>query len=127
MAHKKQPVILFADDEEVIRKVIRGMLGGDYALLEAENGEEAVRLAKSHKPDIILMDTFMPKMDGYTACFELKKDDATKSIPVVAVTGQAGPLQEKMVLAMGVNAFLSKPFTKEELLGTITSTLEGGS
>lgn len=124
---QKKPVILVADDEDVIRKVMRGMLGGDYTLLEAKNGEEAVNLARSHKPDIILMDTFMPKMDGYTACFNLKKDETTKSIPVVAVTGQAGPLQEKMVLAMGVNAFLSKPFTKEELLRIITSTLEGGS
>ncbi len=121
---QKMATILIADDEDSIRRVVVKMLGNKYVTLEARNGEEAVQLARTNRPDVILMDMFMPKMDGCTACFALKKDEFTRVIPVVAMTGRGGPLEEKLVLTMGAKGYLSKPFKQKDLLDKITPLLK---
>jgi len=121
---QKRATILIADDEESVRRVVIKMLGSKYVALEAKNGEEALQLARANRPNVILMDMFMPKMDGCTACFELKKDEITRVILVVAMTGRGGPLEEKLVLAMGAKGYLSKPFDQKELLNKITPLLK---
>ena len=78
--------ILIADDETGIRTVLGRMLGNNYVVLEAANGEEAVEIAKAQRPDLILMDLIMPKMDGYAACSQIKTNEVTRAIPVVILT-----------------------------------------
>jgi CheY-like chemotaxis protein len=65
----KKTVVLVADDEEGVRHTVGKMLGKAYLVLEAEGGEKAIQIARAYKPDVILMDMFMPKMDGCTALF----------------------------------------------------------
>ena len=91
-----QKTVLVVDDEETVRRVVRKVLGSDYAVLEAMDGEAAVDIAKRQKPDLILMDLMMPKMDGYTACSSIKADQATKVIPVVMLTGVGHELNKKL-------------------------------
>jgi two-component system alkaline phosphatase synthesis response regulator PhoP len=115
--------ILIADDETGVRLTVGRMLDKDYIVLEATNGEEAVEIAKAKKPDLILMDLIMPKMDGYTACSEIKADQATKGIPVVILTGVRHELNKKYAMEMGAKGYLTKPFDIQELRDMITLLL----
>ena len=72
--------ILIVDDEESIRTLVKRFLGRYHTVLEAENGEIAIDIAKREKPDLILMDVMMPKVDGYTACAEIKASELTRGI-----------------------------------------------
>jgi len=115
--------ILIADDETGVRAVLAKMLSKDYIILEAANGEEAVRIAKAQQPDLILMDLIMPKMDGYTACSEIKADEATKGIPVVVLTAVGHSLNKKFAIEMGAAGYVTKPFNIEELIYMINRLL----
>jgi len=116
MGNKK---ILIADDELSIRLMVSGMLGEDYTVLEVSDGQEAINIARSQKPDLILMDIMMPKVDGYTACSALKTDQTTKKIPVVIVTGVGHELNKKLANEIGADDYITKPFSLQSLLDTI--------
>ena len=111
--------ILIADDEPNIRSLVSRMLGKDYIVLGASDGKEAVDMARSQKPDLILMDIMMPKMDGYTACHTIKKDPVTNAIPVVMLTAIGHELNVKLSQEMGANGYITKPFSPRDLLDTI--------
>jgi CheY-like chemotaxis protein len=115
--------ILIVDDETGVRTVLGKMLSNDYIVLEAANGEEAVEIAKVQRPDLILMDLIMPKMDGYAACSEIKADEATKGIPVVVVTAVGHELNKKFATEMGAAGYVTKPFNIQELIDVITPLL----
>lgn len=115
--------ILIADDEPNIRSLVSRMLGKDYIVIEATNGEEAIDIAKRQEPDLILMDLMMPKMDGYAACSSIKTDQATKGIPVVMLTGVTHELNKSFAREMGADGYLSKPFNTDELLRQVKQIL----
>jgi len=115
--------ILIADDEPNIRSLVSRMLGKDYIVIEATNGEEAIDIAKRQEPDLILMDLMMPKMDGYNACSSIKTDQATKGIPVVMLTGVTHELNKSFAREMGADGYLSKPFSADELLRQVKQVL----
>ena len=115
--------VLIADDEENIRRLVRNMLGEQYTVLEAQDGEVAVDIARSQKPDLILIDLMMPKMDGYTACLSIKTDQATKEIPVVILTGIGNEFNKKFAQEMGADGYITKPFSADELLLQVKQVL----
>jgi two-component system alkaline phosphatase synthesis response regulator PhoP len=113
--------VLIVDDEPVVRRLVRQMLSKDYNVLEAQNGEEAISIARSQKPDAILMDMLMPKMDGLTACYIIKTSRSTKAIPVVMLTAIGYELNKKLSQdVMGADGYITKPFTREALLQAIS-------
>ncbi|HXZ94556.1 MAG TPA: response regulator [Dehalococcoidia bacterium] len=118
--------ILIADDEAGIRLTLGKTLDKDYVVLEATNGEEAVEIAKGQKPDLILMDLIMPKMDGYAACSQIKADPATKGIPVVILTAVGHEFNKKFAKEMGAEAYITKPFSIQGLIDVITPLLAKG-
>ena len=111
--------ILIADDEPNVRLLVNIMLSEDYIVLKANDGEEAINIARSQKPDLILMDIMMPKVDGYTACSTIKTEQATKGISVVMLTGIGHELNKKLAKEIGADGYITKPFTLLELLNTI--------
>ena len=115
--------ILIADDEAGVRLTLGKTLDKDYIVIEATNGEEAVEIAKGQKPDLILMDLIMPKMDGYAACSQIKADQATKGIPVVILTAVGHELNKKFAAEMGAEAYITKPFSIQRLIDVITPLL----
>lgn len=115
--------ILIADDEPNVRLLLSSMLGKNYTVIEASDGEEAINIARSQKPSLILMDVMMPKMDGYTACSRIKIDQVTKEIPVVMLTAMDQELNVKLAKEMGADGYITKPFTSLELQNTITRFL----
>ncbi|MBA7666115.1 Alkaline phosphatase synthesis transcriptional regulatory protein PhoP [subsurface metagenome] len=111
--------ILIADDELYIRLLVGSALGRDYAVLEASDGEEAIDIIHTQKPDLILMDILMPNLDGYTACYEIKRDQATRVIPVVMLTGIGYELNKKLAQELGADGYVTKPFNLQDLLDTV--------
>ncbi|MBM4042648.1 MAG: response regulator [Planctomycetes bacterium] len=80
--------VLIADDEADMREFVRAALEDDgYAILEAPDGEAALAAARAKKPDLVILDVQMPKKTGFAAFDELRRDDATKAIPVIMLTG----------------------------------------
>ncbi len=121
MNEKKK--ILIVDDEPNLRRLSRTILSKNFIVFEAEDGKQAIDIANTQKPDIILMDMMMPKMDGLTACHAIKKDPATKSIPVIMVTAIGFELNVKLSQQMGASGYVTKPFTSQDLLDKIAQFL----
>lgn len=117
--------ILIVDDEAGIRLMVLRMLGGDYTVLEAADGDEAVKLTRLHKPGLVLMDILMPGKDGYSACHEIKTDPDTRSIPVVMVSAIGHKLNEKLSAEVGADGYITKPFSVEGLLEAIQKYVPG--
>ena len=117
---KSSKTVLVVDDDEALRKVIELMLSDKYKVLSAKNGEEAVKLYKEHRPDIVLMDILMPQMDGITATKKIKEiDENAKIIGITAYAKQ----KKKEMLDAGVIMVLEKPFKKSRLLQIIENAL----
>ena len=116
--------ILVVDDEQNIRLLVRKFLTDKFTVLEAIDGEEAVEMARKHRPSLILMDILMPKMGGYDACSMIKNDQSTKRIPVCMLTGLGFELNKKFAEAVGADGYITKPFTSEQLLDTIGKFLK---
>jgi two-component system alkaline phosphatase synthesis response regulator PhoP len=116
MAEANKKKVLIVDDEPGVRELVQRILSKSYAVLEAQDGAEAVDMSRSQKPDIILMDMMMPKVDGLTACYLIKKDEATKKIPVVMITAVGYDLNKKLSQdIMGADGYVTKPFTPQDL------------
>jgi len=120
----EKPRILIVDDEQNIRLLVRKLLTDKFTVLEAIDGEEAVEMARKHRPSLILMDILMPKMGGYDACSMIKNDQSTKRIPVFMLTGLGFELNKKFAEAVGADGYITKPFTSEQLLDTIGKFLK---
>ncbi len=117
-------LILIVEDEAKTLKLIRDLLQvSGFTTIEATDGKQGVELAKARKPDLILMDIMMPQMDGYTACYAIKKDKATKAIPVVILTNLDYELNKKLGRDMGAAGYITKPFGRQELLDVISQFL----
>jgi two-component system alkaline phosphatase synthesis response regulator PhoP len=121
MNEKKK--VLIVDDEPNVRRLSRTILSKNFIVFEAEDGKQAIDIANTQKPDVILMDIMMPKMDGLTACHAIKKDPATKSIPIIMVTAIGFELNIKLSQQMGASGYVIKPFTSQELLNKIAQFL----
>ena len=109
--------VLVVDDEKLIRDVIK-----EYLLLEnmevddASNGIEAIEKVKSKDFDIIIMDIMMPKMDGYTACREIKK---LKDIPFIMLSARGEEYDKLIGFDLGIDDYVTKPFSPKELVARI--------
>jgi signal transduction histidine kinase/CheY-like chemotaxis protein len=115
--------ILVVDDAPLNRELIRGYLQATHhQVLEAENGEQAVTLCRRHRPDLVLMDIRMPVVDGHAAHVVLKSDEATKTIPLIAVTASS-LVDSQEELKRVFDGFASKPISRERLYLELTKFL----
>ena len=117
-------VILVVEDDPKSLILTRDILqASGYTTIEAIDGEQGVELAKAKKPDLILMDILMPKMDGYAACHAIKTDKATREIPVVMLTAMGYELNKELAKRLGAGGYITKPFSRQELLDVISQFL----
>ena len=116
--------ILVVEDHEENRRILRLLLTkAGFELIEAETGEDGVRLAATERPDLILMDIQLPGLDGYEATRQIKADPALRTIPIIAVTSYALSGDDQKALAAGCDAYVTKPFSPRALLGKIREYL----
>jgi two-component system alkaline phosphatase synthesis response regulator PhoP len=117
--------ILIAEDERDIRDLITFTLNfGGYQVVAAANGEEALEKARVEIPDLIMMDVRMPKMTGYEACQEMKKDDRIKHIPVVFLSAKGQESEVATGLDVGAVEYILKPFSPDELTAKVKELLQ---
>jgi len=95
-----------------------------YAVLSATDAEAGLALARAEQPDLVLMDIQLPGMDGLQACAILKKDTATRDIPVIALTALAMKGDEERIRAAGCDGYIAKPLAYREFLATVAARLQ---
>lgn len=116
--------ILVVDDEEDILKVLRFRLeANNYEVLVASDGQEGLNKARSEKPDLMILDLMLPKLDGYKVCRMLKFDEVYKAIPIIIFTARTQKKDEELGMEMGADAYIFKPFESEILLDKIRELL----
>ena len=115
------PKILIVDDEQKIREVIREYSEfNGYEVEEAADGMEAVSLCRSNDYDLIIMDIMMPKLDGYSACKEIKK---TKNIPVIMLSARGEEYDKLFGFELGIDDYVVKPFSPKELMARVKALM----
>ena len=102
--------LLIVDDEKQNRLLLTELFGSTYKIIQAKNGVQALEKARQHRPDLILLDVLMPEMDGMGVLRELKRDDATRLIPVIFITALSSATDEENGLNLGAVDYISKPF-----------------
>ena len=108
-----RPSVLVCDDEPNLRELIRVSLGPRYAFVEAADGEQALALARSLRPQLVILDLMMPRLNGLDVLSKLKADPELARTPVLVVTAQ--PASEEEALMKGADGVIVKPFGPEEL------------
>jgi two-component system cell cycle response regulator DivK len=117
--------ILVVEDQEDNRQILRDLLSsGDYEMIEAENGQEALDAVAKKKPDLILMDIQLPVMDGYEATRRIKANPDWKSIPIIVVTSYALSGDAEKARAAGCDDYVTKPYSPRQLLAKIREFLK---
>jgi two-component system cell cycle response regulator DivK len=118
-------LILIVEDNPQSLKLVRDILQiKGYQTLEAETGEEGVRLARQRQPALILMDIQLPGINGIEALRRLRADPVTSATPVIAVTASVMTQDRTRIIAAGFNGFQSKPISVNQLLATVRETLD---
>jgi two-component system, cell cycle response regulator DivK len=118
-------LILIVEDHEKNRKLVRDVLQhGGYQTVETETGEEAIRLAQTTAPALILMDIQLPGMNGIEAFRVLRGDPRTRHIPVIAVTASAMTHDRQTILAAGFDGYQPKPINVRDFVEAVRQTLD---
>lgn len=121
----RKPVILVVDDEELARTTYRGgLVSLGYDVIEARNGEEGLALALERGPDLVLLDLFMPGVNGIEVTRELRRHEKTRHIPVIVITGHGGIAERLQALTAGADEFLPKPVYISELRVRVRNVLK---
>lgn len=120
-----KPLILVVDDNSDMRYYLRETLAGEYRIVEADSGKDALDMALNLKPDLILCDVMMPDMDGIEVCRRLKETPETRNIPVILATAKVSEDSRIEGLKQGADAYIIKPFTGDHLRAQITNIFQG--
>ncbi|WP_317171818.1 hybrid sensor histidine kinase/response regulator transcription factor [Spirosoma validum] len=121
---EEKPLLLLIEDNEDVATYIITCIQDDYRIIRADNGQTGIDLAYENVPDLILSDVMMPQKDGFHVCDELKNDQRTSHIPIVLLTARAAVSDRISGLRRGADAYLTKPFQREELQLVLTNLLQ---
>ena len=121
MAYK----ILVVDDEPTIVRLMEFILARQgHEMLIAVNGEEALQKIRAHQPDLVLLDIMMPRIDGYEVAQQLRADPKTAALPVIMLSAKAQEEDIRRGAEVGVDAYVTKPFSPEHLVQVVTEHLQ---
>ena len=116
--------ILVVDDEIYIVHILDFSLGMEgYDVITALDGEQAFEKARAEKPDLIVLDIMMPKLDGYETCKMLKHDEITRDIPVILLSAKGRNVDQKIGFEVGADDYITKPFSPRKLVERINAIL----
>jgi CheY-like chemotaxis protein len=119
--------VLLCDDEDVLRQLVRATLSnGQYSIVEAADGDESLELARTHRPDLIVLDMMMPGRSGLEVLRELRSEAELARTPVIMLTARAREADREEAVAAGADRYLAKPFSPLELISVVEDLLERG-
>jgi chemosensory pili system protein ChpA (sensor histidine kinase/response regulator) len=114
------PLVMVVDDSLTVRKITSRMLAREgYEIATAKDGGDALQQLQDIKPDCILLDVEMPRMDGFEFARNVRADEGTKSIPIIMITSRTADKHRNHALEIGVNEYMGKPYQEEQLLALI--------
>ena len=120
-----QKILVVEDNQDNRELVVKVLKINGYHVIEAVDGQEAIEKTRAENPDLILMDLFIPKIDGYEVTRRLKRDKDLKSIPIIALTAHAMKGDMEVALAAGCDGYIPKPIDVRELPRQIEHFLKG--
>ena len=113
----EEPIVLLVDDDPRTQEIVRRQLSGaSVKLVVASDGSEGLSMARALDPDVIMLDVFMPELDGWSVLARLREDDALKAIPVIMISSKE---HESPRVALGADDYLVKPIDRRQLLEVI--------
>jgi chemosensory pili system protein ChpA (sensor histidine kinase/response regulator) len=119
------PLVMVVDDSLTVRRVTQRLLErSGYEVLLAKDGVDAVRQLQDVRPDLMLVDIEMPRMDGFDLTRHVRGTELTRSIPIIMITSRTADKHRRMAMELGVNAYLGKPYQDDELMALIRSYLQ---
>ena len=121
------PKVLVVDDEPAITQLISRAIKSahpDYEILEAHDGFTAGTICGTQKPDVVILDLRMPGIDGYEVCRQIKGQESTRHVEVIAITAYPSPNGEKSILECGARICLNKPLEMDELLKELEAAIQ---
>ncbi|MEM8603768.1 MAG: response regulator [Cyanobacteria bacterium P01_H01_bin.121] len=119
-------VVLVVEDSPAQRQMITDLLkGSGLDVAVATNGEEALERIQARRPDLVVLDIVMPRMNGYEVCRKLKSDPTTQDVPVVMCSTKGEEFDRYWGMRQGADAYIAKPFQPTELIGTVKQLLRG--
>ncbi len=117
--------ILVAEDEpDILGLMVYSLEYAGFEVMEAINGEDALKMAVDDKPDLVLLDVRMPRMSGYAVCAALKEQESTKHIPIIFVSARGQEAEIKRGLELGAEGYILKPFAPDELYQRVARSLQ---
>jgi len=119
--------ILIVDDEpNIVTSLEFLMRASDYDVLVARDGKEALGLAESFRPDLVLLDVMMPQRSGFDVCRSIRENPALRETKIVMLTAKGRAIEKDKGLNLGANAYVTKPFSTKELMITVCRLLSSG-
>lgn len=116
--------VLVVDDEVFIRRMIEARLRvAGITVIEAENGVDAVEKTISERPDLIIMDVMMPRMDGFQACEAIRSNPDVSGTPILMLTARGQQIDVEKAMALGILEYITKPFSPKELADKVVEIL----
>jgi len=116
--------ILIADDEKSLRMLIAGTLEiGNFDVIESDNGIEALNLATTEKPDLIILDVMMPGLTGYQVCQKIKEDEQLRQIQIIILTAKGQQADKNTAIEAKADYYVAKPFSPAYLLSLVEEIL----
>jgi chemosensory pili system protein ChpA (sensor histidine kinase/response regulator) len=120
VAAKQTSLVMVVDDSVTVRKVTTRLLERNgYDVITAKDGVDAIALLQDHKPDVMLLDIEMPRMDGFEVATLVRHDERLKDVPIIMITSRTGQKHKERAMSIGVNEYLGKPFQEKDLLENI--------
>lgn len=123
-----QPRILIVDDEPNIVLALELLMRREgYEIRSVDDGEKAVETARTFRPDLMLLDVMMPRMDGYEVCQRIRSDASLKNIVIVMLTAKGREVEREKGLALGADLYITKPFSTRDVVRRVREMLSSKS
>src|SRR6185503_7710956 len=117
---RPNPLVMVVDDSLTVRKITSRMLAREgYEVAMAKDGVDALQQLQDVRPDCILLDVEMPRMDGFEFARNVRADEATRAIPIIMITSRTADKHRNRALELGVNEYMGKPYQEDQLLALI--------
>jgi DNA-binding response OmpR family regulator len=119
----KTTILVVEDEIDILQLVAHNLKSADFYVLTAQDGYEALSVAKNHLPQLIILDLMIPGLDGFEVCKELKRSPVTKDIPVLMLTARGEEVDRIVGLELGADDYVVKPFSPRELILRVRAIL----
>jgi len=124
VAEKRVPLVMVVDDSITVRKVTTRLLErNNFKTISAKDGVDALAQLQEVKPDVMLLDVEMPRMDGFELATNIRNDQQLKDLPIIMITSRTGQKHRDRAMSIGVNIYMGKPYSEGELLDNVNNLL----